>query len=115
MLAWALRFFWGYWLALLAFWATRADALLVLQDSLIFLLAGQVAPIALLPGAMQQAARWLPFRYMIGFPVEVLTGKLAAGELWSGLALQGGWLLVALALSALVWRAGSRNYTAIGG
>ena len=28
VLAWALRFFWGYWLALLAFWATRADALL---------------------------------------------------------------------------------------
>ncbi|MBN1259040.1 MAG: ABC-2 family transporter protein, partial [Anaerolineae bacterium] len=24
ILAWALRFFWGYWLALLAFWATRA-------------------------------------------------------------------------------------------
>ena len=50
VLAWALRFFWGYWLALLAFWATRADALLALQDSLVFLLAGQVAPSLCCPG-----------------------------------------------------------------
>ncbi len=51
--AWLLRFFWGFWLACLAFWATRADALLALQDALIFLLAGVVAPVALLPGALQ--------------------------------------------------------------
>ncbi|MCP4514781.1 MAG: hypothetical protein GY824_06065, partial [Delftia sp.] len=37
-MAWALRFTWGYWLALLSFWATRADALLGLQESLVFLL-----------------------------------------------------------------------------
>jgi len=29
--AWLLRFFWGLWLACLAFWATRADALLALH------------------------------------------------------------------------------------
>ena len=56
LLAWLLRFFWGYWLALLAFWATRANALLEIQDALIFLLAGQVAPVALLPGPLQLLA-----------------------------------------------------------
>ena len=115
VMAWALRFFWGYWLALLAFWATRADGLLALQDSLVFLLAGQVAPTALLPGPMQKAAVALPFRYMIGFPVEVLTGKLAGPELWTGFAFQAGWLLVALALSATMWRAGVKRYSAVGG
>jgi ABC-2 type transport system permease protein len=114
-LAWALRFLWGYWLALLAFWATRADALLGLQDALVFLLAGQVAPVALLPGAMRQAASVLPFRYMVGFPVEVLTGQLNAGEVWAGFAVQAGWLVVALALFAALWRAGLRRYSAVGG
>ncbi|MBC8507621.1 MAG: ABC-2 family transporter protein, partial [Chloroflexi bacterium] len=52
LFAWALRFFWGYWLALLAYWTTRAQAFLSLQDSLIFLLGGQVAPMVLLPGSM---------------------------------------------------------------
>jgi len=114
-LAWALRFFWGYWLALLAFWATRADALLGLQDTLIFLLAGQVAPTALLPDALRQVATVLPFRYMIGFPVEVLTGQLDAAGLRVGFAFQIGWLAVALALFAVMWRTGVKRYSAVGG
>ena len=114
-LAWALRFLWGYWLALLAFWATRADALLALQDSLIFLLAGQVAPMALLPGLMRQAATVLPFRYMVGFPVEVLTGQLDGPALLTGFAFQAGWLFVAAVLFVTVWRTGMKHYSAIGG
>ncbi len=114
-LAWALRFLWGYWLALLAFWATRADALLSLQESLIFLIGGQVAPTALLPHTMQQVAIALPFRYMAGFPVEVLTGQLSSGELGVGFAVQGVWLAVALLLFTVSWRAGVRRYSAVGG
>jgi ABC-2 type transport system permease protein len=114
-LAWMLRFFWGYWLALLAFWATRADALLTLQDSLVFLLAGQVAPIALLPAWMQTAATVLPFRYMVAFPVEVITGQLDAGGVLAGFLMQAAWLMVALGLYLVLWRAGVRRYSAVGG
>ncbi len=115
VLAWALRFFWGYWLALLAFWATRADALLALQDALVFLLAGQVAPTMLLPDWMQSIAHILPFRYMVGFPVEILTGQLASTDLRSGFAYQIGWLIIALVLYLNVWRAGIKRYSAVGG
>lgn len=113
--AWALRFFWGYWLALLAFWSTRADALLSLQDSLVFLLAGQVAPVVLLPGILQQMAIFLPFRYMLGFPVEVLTGQLDTFATFTGFGLQVGWLAVALFLYLIMWRAGLNRYSAVGG
>jgi ABC-2 type transport system permease protein len=115
LLAWALRFVWGYWLALLAFWMTRADALLAVQDAFIFLLAGQVAPVSLLPGLVQQAATLLPFRYMLGFPVEVLTGQLTPAQIQTGLLLQIGWLLVALLLYRTTWQRGLRRYCAIGG
>lgn len=115
VLAWALRTFWGLWLALLAFWATRADALLAVQDSLVFLLAGVVAPINLLPEVMQSLARMLPFRYMIGFPVEVLIGQLNGSQMAEGFAIQSAWLGLSLLLCALVWRQGIRRYSAIGG
>ncbi|RPI57634.1 MAG: hypothetical protein EHM56_03365, partial [Chloroflexi bacterium] len=115
VLAWALRFLWGYWLALLSFWASRADALLSLQESLVFLLGGQVAPIVLLPGGMQQLAAALPFRYMLSFPVEILAGQVQGSEIWTGLAMQGAWLLLALGLCLGLWRAGLRRYGAVGG
>ena len=115
VLAWALRFFWGYWLALLAFWATRADALLSVQDALVFLLGGQVAPTALLPEPMRVLAAVLPFRYMLGFPVEVLIGQLDRTGLLFGFAVQGAWLAISLLLSAVMWRKGLHHYTAVGG
>jgi ABC-2 type transport system permease protein len=115
LLAWALRFLWGYWIALLAFWSARADALLTLQDSLIFLLAGQVAPIALLPVWLQSAAMVLPFRYMVSFPVEVLTGSLTGAELASGFSILLVWLAAASVLTAVIWRRGVTRYAGFGG
>jgi ABC-2 type transport system permease protein len=115
VLAWALRFTWGLWLAMLAFWASRADGLLAVQDTLVFLLAGVVAPLSLLPDALGSVARVLPFWYMVGFPVEALTGRLSNAQLWSGFAVQAGWLALALLLSRLVWVQGTQRYTAVGG
>jgi len=103
LLAWGLRFLWGCWLAMLAFWTARADALLAVQDGLVFLLAGVVAPVSLLPDGLQHASKILPFRYMVGFPVE------------QGFCCQVLWLIFAASLSGLVWRLGLRRYSAIGG
>jgi ABC-2 type transport system permease protein len=114
-LAWALRFLGGYALALLAFWATRADALLAVQDALVFLLAGQVAPVALLPDALRVLATILPFRSMLGFPVEVLTGQVHGPDLLLGFAIQAAWLIGTAVVFRLTWRAGLRHYSAIGG
>jgi ABC-2 type transport system permease protein len=114
-MAWALRFAWGLWLAMLAFWASRADGLLAVQDTLVFLLAGVVAPISLLPEYLQVAARVLPFWYMVGFPVEALTGQVAGRDLLAGFAIQAGWLALAALLGRLVWMQGVKRYTAVGG
>jgi ABC-2 type transport system permease protein len=115
LFAWFLRFFWGYWLALLAFWATRADSLLALQDSLIFLIGGHLAPITLLPGWLQSPAKILPFRYMSSFPVEILTGQLSRREIVLGFTIQLFWSLISWLLYRLVWRRGVRHYEAVGG
>lgn len=114
-LAWALRFFSGYAVALIAFWWTRADALVGVQESLIFLFAGQIAPTALLPGALGTLAVWLPFRYMLGFPVEILMGQLSPQQIWQGVGLQLGWLALSLLASRLMWQQGLRRYVAVGG
>ncbi len=114
-MAWWLRFLWGYTLALLAFWATRADALLAVQEALIFLLAGVIAPTTLLPDTLHLASVVLPFRYMLGFPVEILCGQASAGPLWTGLLIQGAWLILTSLAYVVVWRAGLRRYSAIGG
>jgi ABC-2 type transport system permease protein len=68
-----------------------------------------------LPAELRSLAEILPFRYMVSFPVEVLTGQVSGSEMVTGFLLQGLWLIAALGLSGLVWRSGVRMYTAIGG
>ena len=115
LLALALRFTLAYVLALVALWSQRADALLGLNDTFLFLLGGQVAPTALLPGVLHGIATVLPYRYMIGFPIELLMGRLSRAEMVAGFAWQVGWLAAAVLLHQFVWRRGIRRYAAVGG
>jgi ABC-2 type transport system permease protein len=110
-----LRFMAAYVLALLTFWSNRTDALMQLNDSLLFLLAGQVAPTALLPGFLRNVAHVLPYWYMLGFPIEVLTGHLNQTEVLIGFGWQIIWIAMILATHHIVWQRGIRHYAAIGG
>jgi ABC-2 type transport system permease protein len=110
-----LRFLVGYVLSLLAFRTQKIDALLSINDTFIFLFSGQIAPTLLLPGPFRIIAACLPYRYMLGFPVEILSGKLGTADIAVGLAVQAAWLAAAILLHRLVWRSGVKHYCANGG
>jgi len=79
------------------------------------LLSGYVMPLEIFPAWLRTAARFLPFRYMLAFPVETIIGMASRHQALLELAVQ--WLFVAgLALATrLSWRAGLRRYSAFGG
>jgi len=101
-------------LGMISFWTTRVSALNQMYFVALLFLSGQIAPISLLPPPIQMAASLLPFRWMIGFPVELLLGRLTPLEAITGFAAQIVWLGLSLALVRLVWRAGVRVYSAVG-
>jgi ABC-2 type transport system permease protein len=77
--------------------------------------SGYLIPVELFPGVLRTALDWLPFRYQIGLPVEVLT---SAHDVSAALGLLGRqWLFVVVlwGLSLLVWRGGLKRYAAYGG
>jgi len=86
-----------------------------MQDALVFVLAGQIAPTGLLPGGLRTAAEWLPFRYMLGFPIEILLGRVQGDALVRGMILQLVWLAASGGLAYALWRLGVRRHAAVGG
>jgi ABC-2 type transport system permease protein len=98
----------------LAFWWSHATALQEGWFVLYSLLGGQLIPLALLPGALRTVSDWLPFRYLMGFPVEILVGRLGPTELVTGFAMQAAWLLFFWLLFRFIWRRGLREYGAVG-
>jgi ABC-2 type transport system permease protein len=114
LLAAALRFLVEWTLGLLALWVTRMSAVRQLYAVALLFLSGQVAPLSLFPLPIQTATALLPFRWMVAFPVDVLLGRETAGQTLIGLAAQGTWVVLTLALLAITWRAGLRRYVAVG-
>jgi ABC-2 type transport system permease protein len=56
----------------------------------------------------------LPFRWTVGFPVEILLGRLTQAQILTGFAVQAAWLLAAAALLRLAWRVSVKKYSAVG-
>jgi ABC-2 type transport system permease protein len=110
----ALKFTFGWVLACLAFWTTRARSVTGLLERGAFLFAGQIAPLALLPGLLQPLAYALPFGYMLGVPADLLRGGPGLSTALALLAGQAIWLAVTLVAFQVVWRFGVRQYSAVG-
>lgn len=113
-LAWLLQLSVQMCVACLAFWVTSSAALFEVWLGLYVVLSGYVMPTNLLPGAIAGAVRVLPFHATMGFPTEMLVGRLSGAQIAWGFVLQIGWLIVFAGLARWLWRRGLRAYGAVG-
>lgn len=105
-------FLWA--LGMVTFWTTRASALFELYVVCELLFSGRLVPMDLMPEPLQEVARWLPFYWTFGFPIDTLVVGKGDAELLTGLAAQVLWTAIGAGLVALVWRRAARRYTAVG-
>ena len=110
----AVRLLLDWTLALAAFWTTRVTAINQTYFAIVLFLSGRVAPIALLPGWLQDVAGTLPFYWTVAFPAELATGRVGFAAGLRGLAVQLVWVLAALGLISFGWRRSLRRFTAVG-
>lgn len=113
--AWLITFLAMATIGALAFYLEQASALFELWLGLFGVLSGYLVPLELFPPWVERIARVLPFRYMLGFPVELVVGTLSRGRALAELGVQ--WLFVLLLGVAAreAWRLGMRRFSAVGG
>jgi ABC-2 type transport system permease protein len=110
----AILFLMQYTIGLSGFWITRSISL---NDAWFFtysLASGYLVPLDLFPDAIRKILDFLPFRYTMSFPVELLTSRLSPGEILAGIGIQWFWAAALYALSRLVWKRGLLRYSAVG-
>jgi ABC-2 type transport system permease protein len=115
LFAWLIMFALMFAIGALAFFLTRTMALANLYYALFSLFSGYMLPLDLLPPWIRTIAAWLPFRFMISVPVEILTRSHDRAELAAMLGGQAAWSVGAMAIALAVWRAGVRRFEAVGG
>jgi ABC-2 type transport system permease protein len=79
-----------------------------------FIFAGQIAPLALMPEWMQVVSYALPFAYILAVPAEILRGGVTLELCALYLLGQAVWLGLTVVAFRFAWRAGLREYSAVG-
>jgi ABC-2 type transport system permease protein len=112
VLCWQLMFNMNYALALLCLWSERVKSVDSWIYIMLFTLGGALFPLDFLSPGLRAAIGWLPFPWMINFPVELLAGDAPPV---SGFAMQIGWIAVMVAIHRTLWKLGRKRFGAVGG
>jgi ABC-2 type transport system permease protein len=113
--AWLITFLAMAVIGAAAFWVESSGGVFEVWLGLFGVFSGYLVPLELFPRWLETAARFLPFRYMLAFPVEMVIGMTPRPAALGELAIQ--WIFVGvLALAArLAWRSGLARFAAFGG
>jgi ABC-2 type transport system permease protein len=112
--AWLITFVSMLVIGSLGLFMERSTAVFEVWLGAFAVLGGYLVPLELMPGWVERASRWLPFRYMLGAPVEWIIGKSDRAAALADLGAQWAWVLGFVILAQLVWKAGLRRFEAFG-
>ena len=101
-------------LEMIAFWADNVWSILLILRFAIHFLGGGLIPLSFFPEWFEAGSAYLPFVYMLGFPVRAFLGEIAPGELLFGLGVILFWTSVFGTVASVIWRRGLRQYTGVG-
>lgn len=114
VLAGALNLLVDFLLGSTAFFLLDVSGVIALEGLLAGLLAGRFVPLSFFPPEMAPALAAQPWRYLLSFPLEIVTGVLSPEEIGWGFGMQLAYLGGLAVVLRLVWRRGLRGYAATG-
>ena len=99
---------------LTTFWLDDIESLdnFVVFSTYVF--SGQFIPLVAFPALIQKISLFLPFRYILTFPVEIFTGRIIGWNISVGFALQIFWCIIMIFLCRILWKRGLIRYSAVG-
>jgi viologen exporter family transport system permease protein len=113
--SWLITFFSNFAIGSLAFFMESSVKIMDVWLTLFFVFSGYLIPVELFPPGIRILGDWLPFRYQIGLPVELLTSAHARPAALALLGRQWTWVAVLLLGAIWLWRRGLRRFAAYGG
>jgi ABC-2 type transport system permease protein len=113
--AWLITFLAMSIVGALAFYLDSAASLFEIWMGLFGVFSGYLVPLDLFPPWVASLARFLPFRYMLAFPVEMIIGMQSRGRALLEFGIQWSFAVALLAGAAGMWRLGLRRFAAFGG
>lgn len=113
--AWAINFFVNASVGALSFFFDSSLRVMDLWFAFFFVFSGYLVPLEFFPDWLQQISSASPFRFVLSFPVEVMTGRATFEQALPLLAQQLGYVSVFALLALSLWSRGTARFQAFGG
>ncbi|MBI4836242.1 MAG: ABC-2 family transporter protein [Candidatus Abawacabacteria bacterium] len=92
------------------FWLYHSSGVIDLVDNIIPAFDGSLIPYMFLPVALVEIFQYLPFRYMLSFPLEIVSAPMTPEALWFGILMSLFWGIALILLTQIVWHKGLKAY-----
>jgi ABC-2 type transport system permease protein len=112
---WLITFLANVCIGTMALYMESSQKVMDIWLVLFFVFSGYMFPVAITPPWLHAIANWLPFRYQIGLPVELMTSRHTLPEALWLMRCQWLWVLLLGGLAVTLWQRGLRRFAAYGG
>jgi len=107
-----LSFEMDFCVGMITFWLTQVRTFKFMLQTIILFFAGAMLPLDLFPDFLIRISDFLPFRYLVYFPVSIYLGKI--NNPWPSFAILIVWILVFYGISRVLLLRGIKRYEAVG-
>jgi len=104
-----------YCISAVSFWLLWAWGVFNGVQVITSILGGGLFPLTVFGEKAMAVLRFLPFQYVIYFPLNVVVGNETSNGIITGIVMQIIWILILFGLSKIIWRIGMKKYIAAGG
>lgn len=115
VLAFLLNFIVFFCVGMLAFTLTEIGFFYEAVRIVFIAMSGGIFPLDVFGEKVNAVMSFLPFKYTVNFPVDVLSGRVAGMDMFAGLAIQLLWIAALSFVSIVLWNRGLKKYVAAGG
>lgn len=99
-----------------AFWFSDTGVITSYNEVLNFIASGRLFPLSYVGSFIPLGVlNFLPYKYTLAFPIDVLLGKISGQELLTGILVQIAWIAFLFLLCRAIWIKGLRKYGGYGG
>lgn len=98
----------------LAFWLEEAQQIRSFKNIFELVASGVLVPFVMMPPAVHAALSFLPFRYIVSVPAEILLGQTSFNQSLQLLSYQTAWIFLTIMIAYALWQKGLQHYAVPG-
>lgn len=114
LLSYVLSFLLSCMVGMLAFWMLETSSLDILYKGIMLIMSGSIFPLDYIGGIAGFIIRYLPFSYMVYFPVKLFLGSFSIYKLLMDFLIGILWATILFIAVIKMWQNGIKRFSAFG-